>query len=261
MAELYFTQTKLSMLGKSGTAVPDKDGYYEIVIGGLNTHNNSGSWYYTANKVLELFGPGSLLHRKIANGCLRGEVEHPRQMPNEKYDDYLDRMMSIDLNNVCAHFKDVWIDKDFGKKNPKLGNPDLIGILGKVKPVEPKGAILRQALENPSENACFSIRSLAEQNLTGGKIVRTIIEVITFDFVNEGGLTMASKWDSPATESIHNQRASEQIMTPVPIESLQRLANRKPREKMFSLESSEMANYILDRYGKNKPVETIFKKW
>lgn len=257
MAELYFTQTKLSLFGKSGVATPDKDGYYDIVIGGLNTHNNSGSWYYTANKVLELFGPGSLLHRKISNGCLRGEVDHPRQMPNEKYDDYLDRMMSIDLNNVCAHFKDVWIDKDFGKNHPKLGNPDLIAIMGKVKPAEPKGAILKQALENPSENACFSVRSLASQELTGGKIVRTILEIITFDFVNEGGLTMASKWDSPATESIHDQP----VMSPLPMSTLRKIAERKPRESLFSLESSDVANYILSRMDATNRSDSVLKKW
>lgn len=257
MSELYFTQTKLSMLGKTGKAVPDKDGYYEIIVGGLNTHNNTGSWYYTANKALELFGPGSLLHRKIANGCLRAEVEHPRQLPNEKYDDYVDRMMSIDRNNVCAHFKEIWLDKEFGKKNPHLGNPDLIAIMGKVKPSEPKGQILKEALENPHENACFSIRSLAMQELVRGKLIRTLKEIITFDFVNEGGVTVASKWDSPATESVHN----EPIMSPVPIATLRNIAERKDKKVMFSLESSETAEYILARWAGKNDQESILKKW
>lgn len=258
MSDLYFTQTKLSMLGKSGNAIPDKDGYYEIVIGALNTHNNTGSWYYTAKRVIELFGPGSLLHRKIANGCLRAEIDHPRQLPGEKYDDYVDRMMAIDLNNVCGHFKEVRLDKDFGKKNPHLGNPDMIGIIGKVKPSEPKGAILKQALENPSENACFSIRSLARQELIQGKLVRTILEIITFDFVNEGGVVAASKWDSPATESIHEA----QVMSPVPISTLKNIASRREKNAMFSLESSETAEFILANWAnKAATKQDIFRKW
>ena len=87
MSQILFAQTKLPMLGKKGVTKPDENGYYTLVIAGLNTHNNSKSWYYTAEGVRELFGPGSLLHRRVANGCLRAEVNHPRRMPGEKDDE------------------------------------------------------------------------------------------------------------------------------------------------------------------------------
>lgn len=77
MSDLYFSQTKLSLLGKQGIMKPDEDGYYEFVIGGLNVHNNTKSWYYTAQGARELFGPGSLFQRRVANGALRAEVGIP----------------------------------------------------------------------------------------------------------------------------------------------------------------------------------------
>ena len=104
---LFFEQTKLKANGKVGKLTPDEDGYYEMVVGALNVHNNTKAWYYTAEGARELFGPGSLLHRKIANGCMRGEVNHPRQMPGESIEAFYQRMMDIDLNNVCCHFKTI----------------------------------------------------------------------------------------------------------------------------------------------------------
>ena len=68
MSKVLFTQTKLSFNGKRGAIEPDEEGYYELVVGGLNTFNNSGAWYYVAEGVRELFGPGSILNRAVANG-------------------------------------------------------------------------------------------------------------------------------------------------------------------------------------------------
>lgn len=255
---LYFTQTKLKLLAKTGKATPDADGYYELVIGGLNVHNNSGSWFYTAQGVKELFGPGSLLNRKIANGCLRAEVNHPTQRDGESYDNFIARMMDIDLNNVCAHFKEVWLDENFGKNHPEYKNPDLMAIMGKVKPIEPKGSILRSALENIHENVCFSVRSLAQQSYEQGKVVRRLAEVVTFDFVNEGGVLVASKWDSPATESADNV-TKVLTQSPVTQRSLERIV-QKGKTAAFALESTATADYLLQKHFA-KPTESIFKKW
>lgn len=261
MKELFFTQTKLSMIGKEGKATPDADGYYEIVVGALNTHNNTGSWYYTAQHVIELFGPGTLLHRKIANGVLRAEVGHPTQQSNEDMDSFMQRMMDIDLKNTCAHFKDVWLDKDFGKKNPHLNNPELIGILAKVRPIEPYGHILKSALENKHENVCFSIRALASQSLVRGKLVRTIKDVITFDLVNEGGVLVASKWDSPATENLHTPAVglNASIIAPVDEAALRKLQT-KAKANVFSLESTQSVDYVLNKYFQAQG-KAVYQKW
>ncbi len=248
---LFFEQTKLKANGKVGKLTPDEDGYYEMVVGALNVHNNTKAWYYTAEGARELFGPGSLLHRKIANGCMRGEVNHPRQMPGESMEAFYQRMMDIDLNNVCCHFKAIWLDETFGKKHPEFNNPEMIAIMAKVKPTGAKGQVLKDALEKDAENVCFSIRSLANEEIIRGKRIRALTELITIDYVNEGGILVASKWDSPATESI--------TFTPVIQKSLERCAS-KAGAPAFSLESAQVADYLLSRYFP-KTEERIYHKW
>lgn len=248
---ILFEQTKLSELGKNGIQPPDDEGYYTLVLGAVNVYNNSRSWYYTEKGIRELFGPGSLLHRKIANGCMRGEVNHPRQMPGEKLEAFYGRMMDIDLNNVCCHFKSLWLDENFGKNNPQYKNPEMIAIMGKVKPSGAKGHVLKDAIENNAENVCFSIRSLADEVMERGKLIRSLKELITIDFVNEGGILVASKWDSPATESIH--------ATPV-VEKVLREFVSKSKGKAFALESSLTAQLILDRHFPQQ-TKSVYHSW
>ena len=251
--KVYFTATKLSIFQKVGKLAPDENGYYELVVGGLNTYNNTGAWYYTIEGVRELFGPGSILHRRIANGCLRAEVNHPKQKPGESNEAFFNRMLDIDLNNTCAHFKEIWLDEEFGKKNPQYKNPNLVAIMAKVKPAGPKGQMLQESLDNPSENVCFSIRALADEGYVGGKRLRVLKEVVTIDYVNEGGIVVASKWDSPATESIDNGELLEV--------TLKTIEKAKAGETCMATETSrELVMYVEQKYFKEvKPA--VWANW
>lgn len=256
MSKVFFSATKLPMLGKQGIIKPDADGYYELVVGGLNTYNNTGAWYYTIEGCRELFGPGSLLHRRIANGCLRAEVNHPKKMVGESDEAFFGRMLDVDLNNVCAHFKELWLDEDFGKNHPEYKNPNLVALVAKVKPSGIKGAILKEALENSSENVCFSIRALADEGYVHGKRIRVIKEVIAIDLVNEGGILVASKWDSPATESVDNgeaMRITEQLISRMQKEST---------GSLIATESSrEAVEYISKKHFSSSSGKPIYGKW
>lgn len=257
-----FTATKLPMLGKKGLIKPDENGYYELVVGGLNTHNNTKSWYYTLEGCRELFGPGSLLHRRVANGSLRAEVNHPRQMPGERDEAFMSRMLDIDMNNVCAHFSKIWLDENFGKNHPEYGNPNLIAIMALVKPVPPKGDILKEALENSQQNICFSIRALASQGYVGREVIRQLTEVITIDLVNEGGILVASKWDSPATEGINN-RAFDLVETMramrVTEDTLKRISEES-RVGCATESSREAASFLLSHHFQPKTAP-LYSRW
>lgn len=246
MSNIIFEQTKLKLNGKQGKSTPDKDGYYTVIVGGLNVYNNTHSWYYTAEKAKELFGPGSLIDRKIKNGVLKAEVNHPRRQVGEKLEDFWDRMADTDLNNVCGHFRKVWLDMDFGKNHPEYKNPNMIVIMAEFRPSGAKGDIIKDALDNQFENVCFSVRSLADEVLVAGRRVRTLTDIIGFDYVNEGGLTFASKWDTPSIECIDS--------TPIVKELLQKHAQN--RQGMFSLESTDISSYMLSKYftETNKPI-------
>lgn len=251
--KLFFTATKLPMLGKKGLIKPDENGYYELVLGGLNTHNNTKSWYYTAEGCRELFGPGSLLNRRVANGSLRAEVNHPRQKPGERDEAFMARMLDIDMNNVCAHFSDIWLDENFGKNNPEYGSPNLIAIMGKVKPIPPKGDILQEALSNPKQNICFSIRAMCDEVFIGRQRNRKLTEVLTIDLVNEGGILVASKWDSPACESIDN-------LVSVTEKALARLSGESAGINMATESSRAAAGHLLASHFK-PATKPVFANW
>ncbi len=200
MSTVKFTATKLTSTGKAGVIKPDADGYYELIIGGLNTFNSAGE-YYTLNGAEELFKQSSIFMRRVTNGCLKGEVGHPKKLPGMSMDDYVNRILTIDEGNVCAHFKEVWLDTEFGKKNPKYNNNALVAIMAKVKPTGPKADSLANSLANNSENVCFSIRALTRDYHERGQTYRVLQQIICWDNVNEPGISIANKWDSPALEN------------------------------------------------------------
>jgi hypothetical protein len=254
MAELYFEKIKLPALGKQGLITPDSEGYYEMILGGLNTYNNNGA-FYSSEGMNKLIGPGSVCHRRLANGSLRAEVNHPKKKPGMTDNDLVNALLDIDLNNVCAHIKAVWIDDEFGKKHPEYKEPGLIAIMGLVKPIPPKGDILKEALTTTSQNICFSVRCLADETFYRGKSVRYMREILTFDLVNEGGINIASKWDSPATESIIDHYESSLKLTQ------ELLARVSQKDSVYATESSsEIANVLQKKYfGKSET--PVYARW
>lgn len=256
MSNLIFSAVKLPMLGKKGIIKPDDEGYYEICVGGLETSNNSGRWHYSGHEaVRKLFEESSIFMRRVRNGALRAEVNHPSQRPGEKIDSYMNRLMDIDLNNVCAHFKTVWLDFDYGKKNPHVKNPNLIAIMARVKPVEPKGSILLEQLQGTAQNCCFSIRALCDEVYEGGKRMRYLKDIIAIDLVNEGGITMASKWDTPSLESLDNEPSSIRLTKEI-------LDQIMEGSRVVSTESSrEVAALIQNRYFQKEITRPHYEQW
>ena len=201
MSLIKFTATKLTGTGKLGVLKPDADGYYEQIIGGLNTFNSVGE-YYTAEGATQLFEASSSFMRRTKSGCLKGELGHPKQLPGQSINEYLNRILTIEETNVVCHFKEIWLDTQFGKNNPKFNNPALVAVMAKFKPAGPKGDALRASLENPHEDVCFSIRALTRDYYQRGQTYRVLNQIVTFDNVNEPGLSLARKYESPAMEEL-----------------------------------------------------------
>jgi hypothetical protein len=180
---------------------PDADGYYEIIVGGLNVFN-SVNQFYTLQGAQNLFESSSDFMRRVKNGCLKAETGHPKKGIGQSDRDYFNRVMTIREDNVCAHLADVWLDVNFGKNHPEYKNPNLVAIMAKVKPAGPHAAAMQEAFSNPKQNVCFSIRSITRDYYDKGVYTREVEEIITFDWVTEPGIHIANKWDSPATEAL-----------------------------------------------------------
>lgn len=201
MSKVSFTATKLENLNKEGVIKPDEDGYYELVIGGLNVFNSAGD-YYVEHGARELFAESGSLQRRINKGVLRGELGHPKVPPGTSLERAMMIYEVIDEKNVICHFSKIWLDFDYGKNNPVYNNDKLIAIMALVKPSGIHGHVLKEALENKRENVFFSLRGITEDYMTGGVRHRILSSIISFDYVGEGGIDTANKWDSPATESV-----------------------------------------------------------
>ena len=197
MAKISFTVTQAPR-GKQGILKPDGQGYYEQVIGALGVENESGIHYTSKQAVVDLFNNSSTLRRKMDRGVLRGEVGHPKFHPGMSKADFVNRIFQIYEENTCVHFKEIHLDDSYLKN---VG-PGVFAIIAKFTPSGAKGDFLDRQIKNGSENVCFSIRSIAEDYTSGGKYMRDLAEVITFDYVNEPGIKYAEKYKSPALESI-----------------------------------------------------------
>lgn len=197
MSSFSLSCTALVGTNKAGTLKCDADGYYKVVLGALDVTNAGGAFYPEAS-ARALFKESSSLMRRIASGNLRGEYGHPRKEPGMSMDDFVFRVKDIYEPNVCMHIRKVTVD--YSSFRTLDGRP-MIAIIGEIRPSGPRGPALKEQLENKHEDVCFSIRSLTNDQWSGGRLNKHFKMIVTWDYVNEPGLEAAHKWNSPSLES------------------------------------------------------------
>lgn len=206
--EVRFACTVLNGLNKQGILRPDENGYYTQPLGGLNVFNSAGD-HYDYDGAKNLFESSSAFMRRVSTSCLKAEEGHPVRTPGQSDQAFIQRVMQIDINRVCAHIASVWLDFDNVKDSE--GNK-VIAIMGKVLPNASNfGVALKASYDNPKEDVCFSIRAFTTDKRIGGVTRRTLVDIITFDHVVEPGIAFARKYNSPSLESYPNKLALESI--------------------------------------------------
>jgi hypothetical protein len=198
-ANVTYGCTALVGTNKTGLLKPDADGYYTMVVGALGVFNSAGQYYVWNEQVKALFDSSSAMQRRVADGSLRGEYGHPRPSPNMKPSDFLARVLDIFEPNVCCHFRKITLD--FNNVRDAKGQM-VVAIVAEVKPSGPMGPALAASLANPSENVCYSIRSLTTDSIIGGGVQKLLRTIVTFDNVNEPGISVAKKWNAPSLEGL-----------------------------------------------------------
>lgn len=187
-----------SLIGRNltGNLPCDENGYYELVVGGLDVYN-SANQFYTYEGARHLFESSSSLMRRVKRGVLRAEYGHPKQN-GMRDSDFINRILQIHEPMVCGHHMELWLD--FERIKDDQGRP-VIAIMSKFRPGGPYGDVLEKQLRNKNENVCFSVRSFTDDVPTrSGVIHRNIRQLITFDYVNEPGIIHAEKYRSPGLE-------------------------------------------------------------
>lgn len=195
---LVYQNTTLVGSTKTGLLKPDANGYYELVLGAFNYHNSAGA-FYTLDPLKELLVSSSDLMRRIKRGALRSEYGHPRFNSQMSQRDIILRVLDIMEDRTCAHIKSIQLDEE----RVISGGEKVAAIIGMVKPSGPMDDVLDKQLQNPDENVCFSIRSLTDDTRVNGKLIKAVKEIVTWDYVNEPGIDVASKYHAPSLESFH----------------------------------------------------------
>lgn len=196
-ANLVYQNTTLVGSTKTGVLKPDANGYYELVLGAFN-YFNSADAYYTLEPFKLLLQSSSNLMRRVNRGALRAEYGHPIFNSSMSKRDVILRVLNIQEDRTCAHIKSIALDEERVINNGQK----VAAVIGMVKPSGPMGDALAQQLANPDENVCFSVRSLTDDTLnSAGTLIKAVKEIVTWDYVNEPGIDVATKYHAPALES------------------------------------------------------------
>lgn len=248
MGQVVFTNTALKSTQKQGKLTPDADGYYELVLGGLNTFN-SGGQYYQLNGAEHLFEQSSIFMRRVNDGCLYAELGHPTKPMGASVRDWILRVLRIDEKNVVAHIKEIRLtDNEVKDESGQF----VLAIVGKVKPFGPHAKVLADALTNACQNVCFSIRSLTEDVQQGGVVYKTLKTIVTFDMVIEPGIAYAKKWFAPSLEAFKDTF----ILTKEMLSSFMSSSSPVATESVVSLETiSTELGWQTPKASKSKMLE------
>lgn len=244
--------TSLMGTNKAGMLKPDTNGYRPMVVGALNMFNSAGE-FYTHDQAKALFDGSSQFQRRVQRGVLKGEYGHPKFEPGMRGDQFLHRVLTIDEDKICCHFREIWLESNAVKdKDGKA----VVAIMAWVKPSGPYGGYLKESLENPDENVCFSIRAFTDDRYVGGVKQRTLKQIVTFDYVLEPGMAVAEKYKAPALESFQEDGY---IVGRGDVESIIQMGEKSP----VAMESSSLATDLFKVMGWNLPKGTtpIFARW
>ena len=196
--KICYNCTALAGTNKAGKLTPDANGYYTVILGAFDFPNSAGA-IYPWKSAQKLFDASGALKRRMATGQQRGEYGHPKMTPGMTKSNFIQRICTIEETKVAFHISEVWIDKET-IKTPQ--GRAVTAVMGKVKPSGPHGESLRAQLENPDENVAFSVRSLTRDVRLAGQTVKHMTTLVTWDYVNEPGISVATKYNNPSLESL-----------------------------------------------------------
>lgn len=204
--QVVFECIRLKGSSKLGVIKPDKDGCYTQVIGGLNAYNSGGS-FYELEAGLQFFQAQSSFQRKISRGVLRAETGHPKKTPGMKEYEYGERILRIEETLVCGTWRKIWLSNaDLRDEQGRR----IVPIMGTIYPSGPYKDMLIHAFQSPGEQVCFSIRSFTNDIPRGdGTFIKKLLQIVTFDYVNEPGIWSAEKLLSPNLEEFRSNSSLE----------------------------------------------------
>lgn len=229
-------QAALLRAGKQGIIRPDPAGYYTQCIGGLDIEN-AGGIIYASDKAKRLFEQSSSLQRRIANRALRGEMGHPRRTAEFLSEQaWMARLNDILESNTGVYWSEIGLDFSYGKDNPYLNRPNMIGIMARYRPGGVGAPVLERDLADPEANVCFSLRAFSTPRTQFGKRFYDIQNIVTWDYVTEPGIAQAAKTMSATMESLVDEPVSTRVIRELAMQQTS-VPDNDPHYLMVSNES------------------------
>ena len=257
MAVIKYDNVRLRETTKSGKLKKDANGYYDVILGAMNTFNSRGE-YYAMEGAEKIFNGSSTYHRLISQGKLFGEHGHPK--PNGMTSaQYLQRLRQIYEDSYGTFFKEVTLDDTLWKKHTDIVSKGAVIIMGKVLPYGKFKETVADGLSNPDINFAYSVRSFTDNYRSQGKVVKVMTECITWDSVGAQGIPIAEKYRSPTLES------HDQLITVSDMREADRLIEQDMRNGMESA-AGNYSELILHADSKEELSEVmksehIWTKW
>lgn len=183
--ELVYERTTVPANG--GILTPDEYGYYSVNAGAYGVMNESGMMYSSEN-MEKLFEDDSVLKRTIGKGVLYSELGHPEYIPGMNLAMFEARASRVQEDRFCGHIR----------KASLIKNKDGYTYITRIE-IKPQGhykSTLQDSFDNSLSNAFFSVRSCSNRRRVNGVLVKFVYKIITWDFVTEGGISLANKFDT-----------------------------------------------------------------
>lgn len=200
MSELVFTIDRSQLEGKQGELKPDSEGYYEILAGAYNLATTAGEIYEFTKKVQNLFVKSTMI-TKLKKGQLFGEKNHPAldvyRIPGRPIDEaislWLSRLSRIDMANLAFIAKNV----RFAPLPNKVDGRTVYAVYLTLKPLCPE---MLASIQDKNSNTALSVRSFVNRRYHMGEVLVETKDIVCYDWVPSGGISIATKWNSPGLE-------------------------------------------------------------
>lgn len=254
---IVFSSIKLS--SGNNTLEKDKDGFYKVTMGALNTFNESGD-FYLADGVKDIIENKShTLARRLKAGYLKGEVGHPQYQPGMTKAQFYSRNMRIDLNNTSHHIREIILTPT-ERPSGMPGKGNIILIEAWIKPTGPGGPALEKELEDPNINVAFSIRCFTKDEVVNGVNIKRILQIVTWDYVAEPGIKIANKFSKLSSEEI-----SVESLENIEID-ISEISDNQEISECFncSLESNdekEITKELIESFNQDNKRFNVLKEW
>lgn len=259
MSTKSFVFSAAAPVGENTQLEQDGNGYYYCNLGEIDAYNEAGN-FYLAKGVEDLIkNESGAFYRKLTRGYLKGETNHPKYVAGMSKHQWIMRNLDIDKDRVSHSIRQIDLIPTGIKTIGPDGIPrETIKIKGWIKPIDDR---LKKDLDDPNANVAFSVRCLTEDvEIKPGIFIKTIVELITFDWVEEPGIRTANKFATVSGESLNSISISLEDISSLTVNIVKSTSGVSTESSESIIDTLKSINKKMEHSKKDSRL-SMFKKW